>query len=289
MLRLLGYVLVSTQVLTAQAAVEPAKPKPQVFVSQVKAKELFDQFTYPARVVSKVNSTILADSDGVVSKIYAPLGQKVSARARILQITHTDPVYQYAPIVVVAPAAGIVSGVEITEGAQVVKGQKLATVTDPRQTKIQVEVPALDLPSVKPGLEGEFLPTGADQPLKIKVIGVSPYVDPATGTAPCDIVLAQSEKYALSPGGLGQVSFKANLRRGFMIPDSAVLYKGAQTFVRLVKDGKAMQVPVTLGRKQRGNVEILKGLEENATLVERSSRYIGDGEEVNAQSQAAGS
>jgi membrane fusion protein (multidrug efflux system) len=269
-----------------RAAVE-AKPKPQVFVSQVKAKELFDQFVYPARVVSKVNSTILADSDGVVSRIYAPLGQKVSARARILQITHTDPVYQYAPIQVTAPAAGIVSSVEITEGAQVVKGQKLATVTDPRQTKIQVEVPALDLPSVQPGLEGEFMPTGAERPLKVRVLGISPYVDPATGTAGCEIVLDKSEKTQLVPGVLGQVNFKANLRKGFMIPDSAVLYKGAATFIRLVQDGKAKQVPVTLGRKQRGNVEILKGLNEDASLVERSSRYIGDGEEVNVQTSGS--
>ena len=44
---------------------------------------------------------------------------------------------------------------------------------------------------------------------------------------------------------------------------------------------------VTLGTKQRGMVEILSGLTPGLVIVERSSRYIADGEEVAVQNPEA--
>ena len=60
-----------------------------------------------------------------------------------------------------------------------------------------------------------------------------------------------------------------------------MIYRGGDTFVRLVGEGsKAKLVAVRLGRKTRGNVEILSGLAEKSSIVERTSRYVADGEEV---------
>ena len=198
-----------------------------VFVNAVKPTELFDLLTYPARVIPKVNTTLLAEVDGIVSKILAPLGQKVSPRQKLMVLTHTDPVYQYAPVTVLSPVAGIVSAVGVTEGTQVSKGDKLASVTDPSQIRINVEVPAQDLSALSRGLVGEFRISGRDGALPVKVRGISPFVDPATGTATCELEFTNPG--LVSPGIVGQVTFKANIHKGITIPDYAIVYRGTDT------------------------------------------------------------
>lgn len=277
-------VLASGSVHAKPTPVEKEKPA-IVFVTPVKKTELFDLLSYPARVEAKINTTVLADADGIISKIHAPLGKKVSRRQRVMTITHTDPVYEYAPVSVTAPVAGIVSLVNVSEGSQVTRGQKLALITDPGKVKLTVEVPAADLPQVSSGMSGEFKVAGSDQKFPVKIRGISPFVDPATGTATAEIEFATKD--AIAPGVVGQVTFKANQHSGISIPEHALVYKGSDPFVRLVQGEKAKWVAVQLGRKQRGHVEIMKGLEENASLIERASKHVGDDTAVTVQAPEA--
>ncbi len=257
------------------ASPEPPKATPPVVLTlQIKPTELFDLYTYPARVDSKVNTAIFSETSGVIKKILAPLGYKVSKNQRLMSIEHTDPIFQYKPTFITSPTAGIVAQMDITEGSQVNPGQKLALVTDPKLLKLTLEVPAQDLPFISKGHLGTF------QSTQVRVLGISPFVDPTTGTATCELEFTTPPKGELAPGVIGQVSFKTNLRHGFTIPEAALVYRGNDTFVRLVKDGKAKELSVELGKKQSGRVEILKGLTENNILIERSSRFVKDGEPV---------
>jgi multidrug efflux pump subunit AcrA (membrane-fusion protein) len=269
------------------ADVEQPKPPAVVFAQAVKSQELFDALSYPGRVTPKISTTILAETDGIVSRILAPLGQHVKKNQKIMTITHTDPVYQYAPTPIFAPVSGIVSTMTITEGTQVSRGDKLALVTDPSQIRINVEVPAMDLSVLAQGMEGEFKLPNLDQPIAVKIRGISPFVDPATGTATCELDIlpgpAKSIAPMVSPGVIGQVNFKANDRKGISIPEYAIFYKEKNPFVRIIHDGKAKQVPVVLGKRNRGFVEILKGVDDGAQLVQRTSRYIMDDEKVTVQ------
>jgi multidrug efflux pump subunit AcrA (membrane-fusion protein) len=270
---------------SAFAAESPAV----VFVDHVKPAELFETLSYPARVIPRFNTTLLAETDGIVSRIYAPLGQRVATRQKVLAITHTDPIYQYAPVYTLSPVSGVVSSMEVTEGTQVTKGQRLGSVTDPSKVRVSVEVPAQDLPYLRKGMPGEFRYAGRDDKVRLRVRGISPFVDPATGTATCELEVVPGQNVALAPGVLGQATFKANAHRGISIPDYAVIYRGTDTFVRVIPEGsskegqKAMQLAVKLGRKERGSVEVLSGLKADARLVLRASRYVADGEVVTVQ------
>ena len=244
--------------------------------------ELCDQLSYPARIESKINTSILADADGIVSHLYTPLGTEVSARKPLMQLSHTDPVYQYAPFVVRAPIHGVVSQVDVTEGSQVTRGQRLATLTDPKSVRGTVELPALDLPSLALGQAGELKISGRAETIPVRISGISPFVDPATGTASCTVEFL-TPNLQLRPGLLGQVTFRTNVRKGFSIPEFAVIYRGADPFVRVVEAGKARNVAIHLGHRQLGSVEILDGLQDGMLLVERASRFVGDGDLVQAE------
>jgi membrane fusion protein (multidrug efflux system) len=161
--------------------------------------------------------------------------------------------------------------------------QKLASVINPAELEIQVQVPAQDLELIKQGVKGEFRSPGKNEPLQVVVLGMSPFVDPTTGTATGQLKILSRAKPFLSPGIQGQATFKANIHPGFSILESAVIYQGKSSYVRVVEDGKIKLLQVELGSKQRGRIEVLKGLKGGESLVERASRFVGAGESVKAE------
>ena len=280
--RVFALVLVFVASFEASSAVEK---KPLVFVKKAELTELSEILTYPARVEPRIRATVVAEADGVVTKIVAPLGSVVKAGQRLAVIKNTDPVYQYAPLSITAPVAGVVSQVEVSEGSRVSRGDKIALVTDPSQARVTVEVTADDVRFVKPGLEATLKISGpASEEVKLRVRGLSPFVDPSTGTATCELELADAKAGKLPPPGvIARVSFKANVRKGISLPDSVITYRGKDPYVRIVDGGKAKLVPVVIGRKQAGEVEILKGLKAGDVVVERTSKFVADGEDVEIQ------
>ncbi len=260
----------------ARAAIE--KKAPVVFVQTLKTSELFEALSYPARVVPSQSATVLSEIDGRVAQVSVRLGEPVKAGTKLLTLKHTDPVYRYAPVVIRAPIAGNVSLIDVGSGSQVARGQKLVAITDPSRARILIELPAADLPSVQYGMKGEF--RAASGSLPVQVAGVSPAIDPLTGTATCELELAEGAKAHLPPGSLGQVSFKANVRKGITVPDHALVYRGTDTFLRVVRDGKAHWIKVGLGKRQRGFTEVSSGVSDGDVVIERASKHVSDGDEV---------
>jgi multidrug efflux pump subunit AcrA (membrane-fusion protein) len=258
-----------------------------VFGKAITLENLSDELTYPARVDPKVNSTVLADADGVVTKIPALLGQRVRARQTLIVLTHTDPVYQYAPMKVFSPISGVVSAINVAEGTQVNKGDKLASVTDPKKLRVVIEVPAEDLSSLKRGMPAEFKITGRPDPIAVRLQGVSPFVDPATGTATCEFDV-DSSRETLAPGIVGRVVMKVHQRSGIRIPEYAVVYRNQAPFARIYEKGKVRFSALKLGKKQDGFIEVMSGIKERDVVVERSSRFVADGEAVQLDSGPQG-
>ncbi len=254
-----------------------------VFVKTISQTKIFDSLDYPARIEAKINALILAESDGVVSKIIKPLGTVVRKSDKLVIIQNTDPVYQYAPMAIENVVSGVVSQVFVTEGSRVAKGDRLMLVTDPAQLKVIVEIPASDLNLLHRGDEAEL--TQDHHTWKAKIKGMSPFVDPSTGTANCELefVKNQSEKTRPPAGALVRLDFKAGARNGYSISDSAVFYRGKDTFVRVVRNKHAFLQAIKIGKKQFGSVEVISGLKDRDQVVERASGFISDGEEVKVE------
>ena len=256
-----------------------------VMVEKAKLSDIYDEVSYPARVQSKVNATVRADTDGVVTKLSTNLGSKVTRGTVLLQIKNDDPVYQYVSINQTSPVSGVVSSFEIAEGASVKKGQSLLTIVDPDKLKINVEVTASDLKNIKPGFEGIFeyqVAGGATQKITAKVSGVSPLIDGLTGTATAEMT-AQFSNREVGPGYLGKVVFQLNKRKGIQVPEQAITYRGNATFLRLVENDTARNVKIKMGRTQRGLVEVVDGAKADKLFVVSTSGFVADGEKVKVQ------
>ncbi len=270
--------------ITTVLVAEPETPT--VVVEKAKISDIFDEVSYPARVQTKVNATVRADSDGIVVRLAVSLGSKVAKGAVLLQIKNDDPVYQYVSVNQTSPVAGVVSSFEIAEGASVKKGQTLLTIVDPDKLKINVEVAASDLKNIVPGLSGSFEYEAAGLPIRkiaATVSGVSPLIDAVTGTATAEMS-AKFVAREVGPGFLGKVVFHLNKRKGVQIPEQAISYRGNAMFLRLVEKDTSHNIPIKIGRTQRGQVEIIEGAPKPDRLVVLStSGFVSDGQKVKIQ------
>jgi multidrug efflux pump subunit AcrA (membrane-fusion protein) len=262
-------------------------------VRVVHSQRLTDRLSYPAQVRSKINATFVSDIDGVVRKIVVPLGGKVALGQRIVTVENADPALEFKPLAVRAPVTGVVSSLEVTEGTRVTKGQKLGTVTDPSKTRILIEVSGSDLKHFSPGLAGSYTPSHSEStPIPVRVLGLSPSVDPATGTATAELEIT-SKSGDTHVGDLGQVTFEVNARDSFVVPESAIVYRKRDPYVRLVTDGKVHWAPVKLGSTAgkgdtaSDDVEIVSGLQEGQSVVENVTGFVEEGGAVQVRSPAS--
>lgn len=265
----------------SRAAVDTKAPV--VSAKILKKSETSKDLVYPARAEAKVNAAILAESEGVVTKVL-PLGTVVKRGDRLLNITQTDPIYNFAPFKVVSPVSGAVSEVLVTEGTRVARGQRLATVTNPDSLQFNFELTTTDMKDAKVGLKGIFKIDSLKDPVEVVITGISPYVNNMTGTS---TVVAEPTKKNLKifPGVLGQVQFKTAVRSTFLVPESSVVYRGDSTFVRVIENNKAKFKKVSLGFRSLDTVEIVEGLTENEVYIERASRFVADGADVTVQDE----
>jgi multidrug efflux pump subunit AcrA (membrane-fusion protein) len=272
----------------AAAAVNPeAKKIPAVQALKVEPVDIAETLVYPARVESRVEATLLSDANGIVRDM-ANLGSPVKRGQKVMIIQQTDPIYQYSPFKVTSPVNGVISELFVSAGSRVSKDQKLATLIDPAHLQLSIEVASADLGQLKVGDRGTLTLPHRDEKAAVVVDALSPVVSPQTGTATAVLKFMDPKDQARTlAGSLGQVEFKLALKKGIMIPESAIVYRGPLPFVRLVENDTVKYRAVTLGQRQKGQYEILKGLADNDVVVQRSSQFLGDNQKVIVQLENA--
>jgi multidrug efflux pump subunit AcrA (membrane-fusion protein) len=263
----------------------PPAPTPEslpiVQIKKIALTESSETLTYPARVESKVSATILAEMEGVVRQVVT-LGAAVKKGQVLFKIQQLDPVYQYAPAKILAPVSGVVSQVEVNLGTQVARGQKIATVVDPSQLRVTIEIPGGDLPKIAKNATAIFTSGSSEGSVAVAFEGISPLVSSVTGTATANL-LFKSKKNMVSAGTIGKVQVSLKKESSILVSEQSIIYKGADPFVRVLEGDIAKYKPVVLGVRQAGQVEIKKGLAVNDTLIERASKYVPDNKAVKVE------
>ena len=117
--------------------------------------------------------------------------------------------------------------------------------------------------------------------LEVSILGISPLINPSTGTAQAELQLNKPEKGTIIPiGSMGNVKFKVNNHKGIMVREDAIFYYGKKTYAFLLENKKVKKVEIKLGQKILGQVEVISGIQEGQTLIEKYSEHLKDGEKV---------
>jgi cobalt-zinc-cadmium efflux system membrane fusion protein len=166
-----------------------------------------------------------------------------------------------------SPISGRITEVDTQLGAYVTAGAELFNVSDPRRIQVDAAVPATDAQRIRPGDRAIVeLPNG--NIVEATVRSVTPLVDPQSRSATVVVQLGGA------PGGLTQgqavrvrITPQGSQESGIILPEESVQQiEGRDMVFVQVKDG-FQAIPVSVGSRSGGRIEILDGLRAGQTVV----------------------
>jgi RND family efflux transporter MFP subunit len=197
---------------------------------------------------------------------------QASLQLQELRLKHTQ---------VLAPDSGVISARSATVGAVLGAGTELFRLIRQGRLEWRAEVTAAELGRIKLGTPVQITSaSGSTVPGKVRM--VAPTVDAQTRNALVYVDLnATPANGAVKAGMFARGEFALGHSAALTVPQQAVVVRDGFNFVFSVgKDNKVAQQKVEVGRRVGDQVEILKGLDANATIAVAGAGFLNDGDTV---------
>lgn len=230
-----------------------------------------------ARMTYERNKTLVDRGSGTrVSLDESSIQYEVAkAEAAIMQT-------RLAKTSIAAPFTGVVGLRSVSTGDYVTPGEAMVTLTSIDPIKVDFRVPELFLGRIG---EGQAIEVRVDafpgRTFTGEVYAVDPTVD-VNGRAVRMRARIANEGGTLKPGLFARVSLVLEVRdNAVLVPESALVPQGRDKYVYRVEDGTAVLTRVEIGNRLPGKVEIVGGLDADATVVTAGQLRLRDGARVN--------
>lgn len=180
-----------------------------------------------------------------------------------------------------APFSGVVGLRNVSVGAYIVPGQRIADLADVNTLKVDFRLPEINATQVHVG--NTVLVTADAVPgatFEGNIYAIDPVVD-INGRAIRLRAQVPNPQGRLSPGFFARIRIVVDQRpEALLIPESAIIPLDGKILVYRVVNGKAMQTEVELGQRLPGRVEIRKGLSKDDTVVTSGHQRLREGSAI---------
>jgi membrane fusion protein (multidrug efflux system) len=183
-----------------------------------------------------------------------------------------------------APFAGVTGLRKVSVGDYVQAGEEMVDLVRLDPIELDLRAPEVVLSSLALGQKVDFgVDSFRDEIFSATVVAIAPTID-AAGRSVALRARLENPEQKLRPGMSARVRITlANNARALMIPEQAIWPTGEQKMVYLVIDGTAKLVPVTLGARQPGLVEVTSGIKAGDEVVVAGQLKLHDGAKVTAK------
>ncbi len=180
-----------------------------------------------------------------------------------------------------APFSGQLGLRQVSMGDYVSAGQDLVELVDASKIKVQFRVPERYLSQVRQNQQVTVtLDAYAGETFQGKIYAIAPQIDVRTRTLDIRAIIP-NDAGRLRPGLFANVELTlSNNANALMIPEQAIIPQGKQFFVYRVIEGKIDMVPVALGLRRKGQVEITRGLAVDDVVVTAGQLKLRPGSPV---------
>ncbi len=232
------------------------------------------------QVLIKTKTVAVQDLENKLGDAAAKKSLLDSARAHLQQLLALQTFEQIR-----APFEGTVSVRNVDIGDLVSassSGRELFHLVDKRQLRVYVQVPQSQAPNILPGAHADLtVPEHPGRHFSAEVIKIAGALDINARTVLVELLLPNPD-LAIDPGDFATVSFKMPMPRTDMrIPVTALVFRGDGLQVAsLDKDHHVHLVTVIPGRDFGKSMEILSGVNAQATIVDNPPDSIVNGETV---------
>ncbi|HET9887637.1 MAG TPA: efflux RND transporter periplasmic adaptor subunit [bacterium] len=183
---------------------------------------------------------------------------------------------------ITAPFSGVVGARQVSLGEFVDPGVVITDLASMDEMRVTFSVPERFIPDLKRGSHVQVSVTAyPDEKWDGRIDVVEPVIDAQTRNVKI-LARVPNKEHRLRPGMSANVSATLSERpNALTIPSEAVIAEGDQFFVYLIKpDSTVTRVPLTVGTRQPGSVEVLGQLEPGAMIVRAGHQKLFEGAKV---------
>ena len=182
-----------------------------------------------------------------------------------------------------APFSGSLGLRMVSPGDYVAPGKPLVNLEDTRTLKVEFSLPEKYSVTVSTGQSFTLQTSSlAGRDFSGEIYVINPLVDAASRSLKVRGRIDNSEGL-LRPGQFAKLQLTISSRENVLfIPEQAVILQTNSNLVFKVVDAKAEMVPVQLGQRSKGWVEIVSGLSAGDVVITGGHQKIGPGSPVHA-------
>lgn len=188
---------------------------------------------------------------------------------------------------ITAPISGLVAARTVDEGEMAAPSMPAITVINIDDVYVDAQITPSEISYIKPQDTVAVAIESLKKTVEGRVETVSPAPDPRTRTYLVRIRL-KNQDHLLKPGMFARVSLILQKKENVVtVPEEAVVQKGDQSFVYVVKDGKAVERPVTVGLLAEGRAEIVEGVAAGEPVIVEGQFFVQNGSPVEPVTKGA--
>ena len=239
-------------------------------VADAKARlSLASANTERARQLTKSGNVTLRGRDEAVSNFETAQAALDLAQTKLGKLTLV------APFDGVAGLRGVSVGAFVSAGAPLVNLEKIDTL------KVDFKVPEIHLQAIKVGQKIDVqVDAFPDRAFSGEIYAINPLVD-VNGRALQIRARLDNKDQMLRPGLFARIVIKGlQERETVFVPEAAIVPRGEETFVFVVSEGKAVETRVTLGLREKAQVEIVDGISAKMRVVTAGQLNLRNGAAV---------
>lgn len=185
-----------------------------------------------------------------------------------------------------APFAGRTGTRKVDLGQYVRIGDPLITLVDNDPLEIEFSVPERYLRRLAAGLGVEVeVASAPDRSYDGKVTFVSPEVDVASRAVTMKASIPNQDAELRAGQFANAVLVLKERPDALIVPEAAIVPRGGESLVFVVRDGEAHRHEVRLGAREPGRVQILEGITPGDTVVVAGQQRLADGTPVRVGGQ----
>jgi multidrug efflux pump subunit AcrA (membrane-fusion protein) len=188
-----------------------------------------------------------------------------------------------------APFDGMVRERLATVGQYLAAGSPVVTIVRMHPLRLRLALPEREAALIRTGLQVQVTVEGDPKVYAGRVARVSPAIDEASRTLMIEAEVPNPNG-ELRPGSYANASvITASRDKAVLIPTAALVTFAGVNKVLVVEQGRAVEKPVEVGRREGERVEILDGLEAGVdVIIEPGNLVQGDAVRVAGGSAGVG-
>ena len=182
---------------------------------------------------------------------------------------------------ITAPFAGVVGLTNYDVGARVSDGQVLTRLDDLTEVEVEFSLPETVFSQVRRDqtvtAHSAAFP---DRRFEGTVTAVDSRIDPVSRAFRTRAVIPNPDS-ALPAGMFLSLTLVLAEEERITVPEEAIVFQAAETYVFVADDGTARQRIVETGQRRDGRIAVLTGLEAGESVVVRGLQRVRDGTPLN--------